>query len=67
GFAAELAGGSRLGRCLSGFLALFWGLRAEMQVVHSNAEIKRRYLAFNLLFLVTFIVLTVIFTMATFA
>jgi len=67
GFAADLAGGGLLGRCLCGFLALFWGLRALMQVIHYNAEIKRRYPAFNLLFLGTFIVLTAIFTMVAVA
>ena len=67
GFAADLAGGSRLGRCLSVFLAVFWGLRAVMQVVHYNAEIKRRYPAFNMLFLVTFVALTSIFTVAALA
>src|SRR5258708_4016966 len=34
GFAAELTGGSLLARCLCGFLALFWGLRAIFQLVH---------------------------------
>src|SRR5439155_15178238 len=32
-FASELAGGTFMGRCISGFLALFWGLRCVMQVV----------------------------------
>ena len=67
GFAAELAGGGLLGRCLCGFLALFWGLRALMQVIHYNAEIKRRYPAFNLLFLGAFVVLTAIFTLTAVA
>jgi hypothetical protein len=62
GFATELTGGSLLGRCLCGFLALFWGLRAIYQLVHYNAEIKRRYPVFNLLFLGTFVVLAGIFT-----
>ena len=64
-FAGDLAGGSVLGRCLSGFLALFWGLRVLMQLFHYNREIKRQYPVFNGLFLSSFIILTAIFTIAS--
>lgn len=63
-FANDLAGGSVLGRCLSGFLAGFWGLRALMQVFHYNRAIKRKYPVYNALFLTTFVVLTAIFAIA---
>jgi hypothetical protein len=63
-FAGELAGGSALGRCLSGFLAGFWGLRTLMQVFHYNREIKRRYPVYNALFMTTFVILTAIFATA---
>jgi hypothetical protein len=63
-FAADLAGGSVLGRCLSGFLAGFWGLRALMQVFHYNREIKRQHPVFNALFLGSFLILTAIFATA---
>jgi hypothetical protein len=63
-FAGDLAGGSLLGRCLSGFLAFFWGLRALMQIFHYNREIKRQHPVFNALFLGSFIILTAIFATA---
>jgi hypothetical protein len=63
-FAGELAHGSMLARCVTGFFALFWGLRALMQIFHYNREIKRRYPIYNALFLTTFIVLTTIFVVA---
>lgn len=63
-FAHELAGGSPLGRSLSGFLACFWGLRIAMQLFHYNREIKRKHPIYNAIFLATFICLTIIFTLA---
>ena len=63
-FPHDLAGGSLLGRSLSGFLALFWGLRVAMQMFHYNNEIKRKYPVFNAMFLATFVALTAIFTIA---
>jgi hypothetical protein len=63
-FADELAGGSLLGRCLSGFLAFFWGLRIVMQLFHYNREIKQQHPIYNALFLTTFVTLTAIFTLA---
>lgn len=63
-FAAELAGGSLLGRALSGFLALFWGLRVPIQLFVYDADVKRRFPVFNLLFLLAFVCLTGVFTAA---
>ena len=42
GFAPELAGGSSLGRCLAAFLAVFWLLRAGLQVFYYDREFQRR-------------------------
>jgi hypothetical protein len=63
-FAKELAGASLLGRCISGFLAFFWGLRALLQVFLYNREIKREHPIYNVLFLTTYVALTVIFALA---
>ncbi len=63
-FAGELAGGSRIGRALSGFLAVFWGLRVMIQLFHYNREIKRRHPIYNAIFLATFVALALIFTLA---
>jgi alginate O-acetyltransferase complex protein AlgI len=63
-FAPDLAGGSRLGRGLSGFLALFWGLRVLVQVFYYDAAVKRQNPAFHRLFLATFLYLTAVFTAA---
>src|SRR6266851_7421935 len=47
-FAPDLAGASPLGRFLSGFLALFWGLRVLSQLFFYNAEVKKEHPVFNL-------------------
>ena len=44
-FAPELAGDDKLGRCLSGFMAVFWALRVVLQFAYVNAEIKRAHRA----------------------
>ena len=49
-FAPELAGGSPLGRFLSGFLALFWLLRVPVQLAYDPA-LRRKYRAFDMAFL----------------
>jgi hypothetical protein len=63
-FASELAGGSGLGRFLSGFLAIFWGGRIIIQLFFYDKEVKRRRPIANLLFLATFIYLCSVFTVA---
>jgi hypothetical protein len=60
-FAPELSGGGRLGRFLSGFLAAFWGLRVLLQLFYYDREVKRRYAAFNALFLAAYVYLTIVF------
>ena len=41
GFASDLAGGSGLGRFLSGFMAGFWLLRIVLQVFYYDPELRR--------------------------
>jgi hypothetical protein len=40
-FAPELAGASSLGRCLAAFLAVFWLLRAGLQVFYYDREFQK--------------------------
>ncbi len=63
-FASELAGGSGLGRFLSGFLAVFWGGRIIIQLFFYDQEVKRSRPIANVLFLATFIYLCSVFTVA---
>ncbi len=66
-FAPELAGASLLGRFLSGFLALFWGLRVLLQLFFYNAEVKKEHPVFNLLFLACDLYLFAVFIVAIWA
>lgn len=63
-FAADLAGGSALGRSISGFLALFWGLRIAVQLFCYDRATRRRFPVFDLLFLLAFAYLTGVFVVA---
>lgn len=63
-FAPELAGASRLGRALSGFLAVFWGLRVCIQRFYYDPESKRQNRAMDVLFTVAFVYLTGVFGVA---
>ena len=63
-FPADLAGGSTLGRALSSFLALFWGVRVLIQLFYYDPDTKRRHPVFNVLFLTAFVFLTATFTAA---
>jgi hypothetical protein len=66
GFAAELSSGDRLARCLSGFLSLFWGVRFAFQLFFYDRETRRRYRIFDVLFLASFVYLTVVFGVAAY-
>jgi len=63
-FTPELAGGSALGRFLSGFLAIFWGGRIIIQLFFYDQEVKRSRPIANLVFLATFIYLCGVFAVA---
>lgn len=65
-FADELAGGSRLGRSLSFFLSVFWGIRLAFQWFVYDRELRRRHRVFDVLFLVAFAYLAVVFALAAF-
>ena len=66
GFARELAGGSVLGRFLSGFITAFWLLRIALQVFYYDPEVRRENRALDSLYLVGLAVLVVVFGMASF-
>ncbi len=63
-FAPELAGGSALGRFLSGLLAIFWGGRIFIQLFFYDQKVKRSRPIANLLFLATLMYLCGVFTAA---
>ena len=60
-FAKELAGGSLLGRSVSGFLSVFWCGRLIFQLFLYDRELRRQHRAFDVLFLVAFVYLSVVF------
>lgn len=63
-FPQELSSGSALGRSLSGFGCLFWGLRLVIQVAWYDAAAKRRFPLANWGFTLVFGFLTMVFGMA---
>src|SRR5207245_775212 len=63
-FPHELAGASRLGRCLAGFCAVFWGLRVPIQLFYYDPALRRQNLAMHILFSAAFIFLATVFTVA---
>ena len=66
-FADELAGGSQLGRCLSGFLSVFWCIRLVFQLFFYDRQMRRQHRLFDALFLLTFVYLVVVFTIGALA
>jgi len=64
GFAGELAGGSGLGRFLSGFLAAFWLLRIALQVFYYDREIRRENWVLDTMYLGALVVLVLVFGVA---
>jgi len=66
GFAGELAGGSRLGRFLSGFMAAFWLLRIGLQVFYYDPEIRRENRGLDTMYLGALVVLVIVFGVAAF-
>lgn len=63
-FAEELAGGSPLGRFLSGLLAAFWAPRVFVQLLYYDPDLKRRHPLANLAFLAAFSYLAAVFSIA---
>jgi hypothetical protein len=64
GFAAELAGGTGLGRFLSGFMASFWLLRIMLQIFYYDREVRRQNRVLDGVYVGSLIVLVAIFGMA---
>jgi hypothetical protein len=64
GFAGDLAGGSALGRFLSGFIAAFWLLRIGLQIFYYDREVRRENRGMDMLYLVSLVVLVGIFGLA---
>lgn len=64
GFAPELAGASRLGRFLSGFMCGFWLLRIGLQVVYYDREIRRENRVLDLFYVGSLMVLVAVFGVA---
>ena len=60
-FAEDLAGGTLLGRCLSGFLSVFWFGRLIFQLFFYDWQLRRQHRVFDVLFLLTFTYLGVVF------
>jgi hypothetical protein len=63
-FAPDLAGGSPLGRFLSGVLAVFWLLRVPFHLFFFDAEFRQQNRAGDIAFLVVSIFLGVVFSVA---
>jgi hypothetical protein len=66
GFAPELAGASRLGRFLSGFVAAFWLLRIVLQLFYYDGELRRENRGLDLLYVGSLAGLVMIFGIAAF-
>ena len=64
GFARELAGGSALGKFLSGFMAAFWLLRIGLQVFYYDPEVRRENRGLDSLYVAALAVLVVVFGIA---
>lgn len=63
-FAPELAGETRLGTFLSGFLALFWLPRVFIQLFYYDPQLRRQNIAVHILFTAIFIYLAAVFSIA---
>jgi hypothetical protein len=64
-FPRDLCGASALGKCLSAFLALFWGLRVPIQFFYYDSAVKQANPGFALLFGLAFLILAAVFAAAT--
>jgi hypothetical protein len=63
-FAPELAGASRLGRYLSAVIAVFWLLRVPIQLFFYDSEIRKQNRFGDVVFLLAFSYLGVVFGVA---
>jgi hypothetical protein len=63
-FAPELAGATRLGRFLSAVIAVFWLLRVPIQIFLYDPELRKQNRMGDLIFLLAFSYLGVVFSVA---
>ncbi len=63
-FAPELTEASVLGRCLSGFLAVFWGVRVGLQLFVFDPAVKRANARMNIVFMLAYGYLFAVFLVA---
>jgi hypothetical protein len=63
-FAPELAGASRLGRYLSAVIAAFWLLRVPIQLFFYDPEIRKQNRFGDVIFLLAFSYLGIVFSIA---
>jgi hypothetical protein len=63
-FAPELTGASRLGRYLSAVIAVFWLLRVPIQLFFYDPEIRKQNRMGDVIFLLAFSYLGVLFSIA---
>lgn len=63
-FPRDLAGSTALGRALSAFLAVFWGLRLALQLFYYSAAKRREYPVWDALFVIAFVYLAGVFSLA---
>ena len=56
-----------MGRALSGFFGLFWGSRVIVQLTYYDPALRRQDRAWDVFFLIVFLSLAAIFTLAAFA
>ena len=54
-----------LGRALSGFLAVFWGLRLLVQLFYYDPNLRRANRLADMVFILCFVYLASIFSIAT--
>jgi hypothetical protein len=66
-FAPDLAGGSALGRLVSGFIGVFWLLRAAIQRFYYDPELRRQHRAADIGFTWLFLFFGGLFTFAAVA
>ena len=63
-FPVDLASGRGIGRFLSAFMALFWGLRVPIQLFYYPAEVRKQNRLADVVFVVAFGFLAVVFAIA---
>lgn len=61
GFPRDLAGSSTLGRFLSGFMCAFWLLRIILQLFYYDREIRRENRMLDMLYVLSLLMLAVVF------